>query len=275
MKLERSIVGIWRLGESIHQSANSMQGEFATPESAQVYTAQPADAVGSSRWDYAVRIGATDARSRQQCAAFVAAAAVSKHPNLIPVLDASVESHQPYVVMPRLKAERLSDRWENQAAMPLAGALWMVRQVAQALEAMHDAGWVHGDVKPDNIMLDTGGHATLIDLGFASQIHSVRRGIFQGTPAYASPEAMNGSHAVIPAMDTFSLGRVLWQCLNYVAQSPWDRAGSTTEVAASLVSAMIHPVAGERPEMSDVVQRLFDLELQTLGSHIQPSRRAA
>lgn len=241
----------------------------------EIFAAQPADAIGSNRWDYAVRLAGTDALSRLVTTAFVAAASATKHPHLVPVLDASVDSYRPYLVMPRLTGQTLAEHFERDARLPLAVGLWTVRQVAEALQTLHQAGWIHGDVKPENILVSPTGHTTLIDLGFARKIHTVRRGIFQGTPAYAAPEAMDGSHAAIEAMDTFSLGRVLWQCLNYVAESPWDNVSRATETAASLVSSMIHPNANERPKLSFVVKQLFDLELKTLGTHIQPGRRAA
>ncbi len=195
-----SIHGIWRLGEQIHVS-----------KSTELALAQPADAA-SPRWDYVIkRACGDDTESRQQIARFSAAAADAVHPNLVAVLDASTSSPSPYVVMPRLDGHSMQWHLDQSQAKPLPVALWLVRQVAQALGTLHAAGWVHGDVKPANVMVGSRGHVTLVDLGFATRIHTVAARHFRGTPDYCAPETLVENLAAMPPMDIFSLGRILWQ----------------------------------------------------------------
>lgn len=253
-----SILGIWRLGQTLHRS-----------EAAELCIAQPADAAGSPRWDYVVRraVGEiSDCEPRHQINRFTAAATAVSHPNLVTVLDASVSGDTPYVVMPRVEGETMQQHFDRHDAKPLPVALWLVRQVAQALDALHGAGWIHGDVKPANVMIGSRGHVTLIDLGFAAQIHSPLGLLFRGTPAYAAPELIDGNTAALPAMDVFALGRMLWQCLTRI-----EPAGEQElEPIAELVEQMVAESPSERPDAHTVRGRLLQLEIETLGRHIGP-----
>jgi serine/threonine protein kinase len=261
------IVGIWRVGQTIHQS------EWAT-----LSLAQPADAIDSPRWDYVIKIATeNNVEAVRQIQSFVAAAASVMHPNLAVVLDSSSSTTAPCLVMPRLEGETMGRHFSDAPAKKLPVALWLVRQTAQALAALHDAGWIHGDVKPDNVIIGPRGHVTLVDLGFATRIHSIRSRLFRGTPDYACPESLSNQHAALPAMDVFSLGRILWQWMTHI--EPISQV--VLEPVADLVETMISADPSERPAASQVVKQLLRLEIETLGRHIGPgqsrgeSRRAA
>ncbi|NND98925.1 MAG: protein kinase [Pirellulaceae bacterium] len=254
-----SILGIWRLGQVIH-----------TGRSAELTLAQPADADGSPRWDYVLKraIGAQEnAEHLRQIVQFTAASTTTSHPNLVPVLDASVTGSSPYLVMPRLEGITMQKHIDV-ALKPLPVALWMVRQVAQALVAVHNAGWVHGDVKPDNVMVGSRGHVTLIDLGFASRIHTVSGSQFRGTPDYAAPEILNGNMAAMPSADVFALGRVLWTWLTRIEKV----SESILEPVADLVEQMVADDPSQRPAIEVVTRKLLRLEIDSLGEHIGPGR---
>ena len=254
------ILGIWRLGESIHVSSST-----------QLSLAQPADAVGSPRWDYVIKQavdGSDQLEGRRQVLQSIAAAAGANHPNLIALLDASTTSNSPYMVMPRLEGETLQWHLQSEAQKPLPVALWLIRQAAQALDALHNIGWIHGDVKPENAVVGPRGHLTLVDLGFASRIHTLPNHHFRGTPAYAAPETLAGKMAAIPAMDIFSLGRVLWHWITRTEQV----SQILLEPVADLVEQMVSREPNERPAAAEVVQQLLRLEIETLGRHIGPSR---
>lgn len=257
-----SIQGIWRLGETIRESKQTA-----------VALAQPADAIGSPRWDYVVKRALPDQfEGQRQISQFVTSASAIVHPNAIPVLDASVTGTSPYLVMPRLEGQTMGYHLAN-VSTPLPIALWLVRQIAQALEAIHTAGWVHGDVKPDNVMVGIRGHVTLIDFGFATRVYSIPNHVYRGTPDYSSPEALSGQTAMIPAMDIFSLGRVLWQWLAHSEPAPRTHL----EPVADLVEQMVADDPGQRPKARTIAKQLLRLEIETLGKHIVPvgARRAA
>ena len=254
-----AILGIWRLGEVIHESSTT-----------QLSLAQPADAVGSPRWDYVIkraRNGADQLEGNRQILQSIAAASCATHPNLIALLDASTTSNQPYMVMPRLEGEPMQSHLESTTSKPLPVALWLVRQLAQALGSLHTTGWVHGDVKPENSVVGSRGHVTLVDLGFASRIHTLPNHHFRGTPDYAAPEALAGTLAAIPAMDIFSLGRVLWHWITRTEQV----SQAMLEPVADLVQQMVSKNPNERPTAAEVVQQLLSLEIETLGRHIGPA----
>lgn len=265
-----SILGIWRLGT-----------QLATGRGTVLYAAQPADSQGNPRYDYALKTVDTshenDAVTRhaaRQITQSIHAAGVH-HPNLVAILDASTSGHMPYLVMPRLDARPLSVRIAQMDHFAVPVALWWVRQIAQGSEKLHSAGWVHGDIKPDNVLVDAKGHVTVIDLGFAARIHTPLHRVFRGTPEYASPELMSGASAALPAMDVFALGRVLWECLAQTA--PIQSAA--IEPVAELIQRMVSPDPLQRPASDTIVQQLLSLEIETLGGHIGPSaatvRRAA
>lgn len=255
-----SILGIWRIGETIHEGSKAV-----------LSLAQPADAAGSPRWDYAIKRTASvsdDPEGRRQVVQFIAAASAVSHPNLVPVLDASATASMPYLVMPRLEGKTMEQHLGSDGQIPLPVALWFVRQTAQGLVALHASGWTHRDVKPSNIMVGSRGHVTLVDLGFASKIHTLPSHHYRGTPAYSSPEALSGQIAAIPAMDVFSLGRVLWQWITRTQQA----SQSLLEPVADLVQSMVAHDPAERPTAASVVKQLLRLEIDTLGRHIGPQR---
>lgn len=254
------ILGIWRMGEVIHRTATS-----------EISAAQPADSAGNPRWDYVVK-SAVDAQknpeSRRQVDQSVAVASEVAHPNLVPLLDGAVTGVSPYLVMPRLGGVTLGAHFSESPEVALPVALWFVRQIAQACEALHAAGWIHGDIKPDNVIVGPRGHVTLIDLGFAARVHAPLGKLFRGTPQYASPELIDGSVAALPAMDVFSLGRILWQALVKT-----ESAGSAQQApVAELIEVMVSDDPAKRPDAAAVVKGLLRLEIETLGRHIGPER---
>ncbi len=261
-----SILGIWRIGQTLHEGPR-----------AALSLAQPADAMGSPRWDYVLKrslLGKEELEGRRQIVQFIAAATGVAHPNLVPVLDASATGATPYLVMPRLEGETMQHHMAEAPSKPLPVALWLVRQTAQALQALHASGWIHGDVKPANVVVGPRGHVTLVDLGFAAKIHTVPSHRYRGTPAYSAPEALSGQMAAIAATDIFSLGRILWEWITRTHQV----SQSLLEPVADLVQAMVANDPHERPAAAEVVQQLLRLEIETLGRHIGPSesyRRAA
>lgn len=255
-----SILGIWRIGTALHDGPRAI-----------LSLAQPADAAGSPRWDYVIKRavgGREELESRRQIVQFIAAASGVSHPNLVPVLDGSATSATPYLVMPRLEGETMEHHMIATPAKALPVALWLVRQTAQALHALHASGWIHGDVKPANVIVGPRGHVTLVDLGFAAKIHTVPSHQYRGTPDYSAPEAIAGQMAAIPAMDIFSLGRILWQWITKTHQV----SQALLEPVADLVQSMVSNDPSERPSAAAVVKQLLRLEIETLGRHIGPSQ---
>ena len=254
-----SILGIWRLGETLHQSDRCM-----------ISLGQPADAIDNPRWDYVIKTFSQSLNIWEVKRHVSQTAEVNSrvaHPNLLGSLDASATSNPPYIVMPRLDAMSMQQILHSGAPKPLPVTLWITRQVAEALDAIHQTGWIHGNVTPNHILVHPNGHSTLIDLGMAQKIHTLKGHSDATDRRFASPESLSGDLAAVTAMDIFSLGRILWQWLTITSATP-----EMMEPVVCLVEAMVSPEPSERPDTPEVVRQLKHLEFVALGQHIGPGR---
>jgi serine/threonine protein kinase len=249
-------LGIWRLGPALHTGALY-----------RVVRAQPLDARGSPRWDYAIKFG-DSAPARAGIAHSISAAADVRHPNLVSVVDGDAQGRMPYLVMPLLSGHNMQWHLDQPARKVVPVALWLVRQLCQGLSALHRRGWVLGDVKPENVVVAANGHATLIDLAFAHRGTISPGGAFRGTPEYAAPERLSDAPVSSPAGDLFATGRLLWQWLSRIQTSDESMLRPIVEWVERMVAE--DPV--ERPTADEVVAALLRLEIDTLGEHIVPPR---
>jgi eukaryotic-like serine/threonine-protein kinase len=185
---------------------------------AQVYRARPAAAPPDMPPAYALKVLRPERRDDPAAIElFTREAVVARsvaHPHLIAVLEARVRSNCRFLVMPWLEGVTLQSRLASGRPMELPVVLWIARQVAEALEALDRAGWLHGDVKPGNVRLSPENHVTLIDLGFARRREEVDRRVM-GTPQYLAPENFTSAPLFASDIrsDIYSLGVVLYELL--------------------------------------------------------------
>ena len=115
------------------------------------------------------------------------------HPNILPLFDSGTEDGILYYVMPLVVGESLRARLERERTIETGEALRLTREVADALAYAHAQGVIHRDVKPENILLQS-GHAFVTDFGIArasapsGSERLTGAGLSVGTPAYMSPE---------------------------------------------------------------------------------------
>jgi eukaryotic-like serine/threonine-protein kinase len=123
--------------------------------------------------------------------------------------------HLAYLVMELVDGESLSELLAREGRLDVARTLALLRQTAAALAAAHEAGVVHRDVKPGNVLVARDGRVALTDFGIAWSASSVpltRTGQVVGTAHYLSPEQAEGGKAG-PASDVYALGMVAYECL--------------------------------------------------------------
>ncbi len=148
------------------------------------------------------------------------AAARVRHPHVVDVTDVGVEGGVPYLVMELLEGETLAASLRRRASLPVAEALDVLVPVLAAVDAMHRAGVVHRDLKPDNIFLARSLGAVVpkvLDFGVcrpddAEARGASSRGGLVGTPYYLSPEQVDGARGDARS-DQHALGVVLYECL--------------------------------------------------------------
>jgi tetratricopeptide (TPR) repeat protein len=140
------------------------------------------------------------------------------HPHILPLLDSGEADGVLYYVMPYVDGESLRDRLDREKQLPLEDALRIACEVADALNYAHSHDVVHRDVKPENILLES-GHAVVADFGIARAVavaggdRLTETGIAMGTPPYMSPEQAAGSRDLDGRSDLYSLGCVLYEML--------------------------------------------------------------
>ena len=178
------------------------------------------------------------------------------HPHLTPVLDAQLREVPNYLVMPRLPGGTLRALLDRQGRLDGITALWVTRQVAQGLAALHSHRWLHADIKPENIMIAPDGHVTLIDLGFARHFQesgSACNRRIQGTFNYIAPEMITSAHGAGAGSDLYSLGATLYEML--VGQPPFQ--GTTlADLARAHRQQRPAPLQERVPEVAEAVAAL-------------------
>src|SRR5437763_1305878 len=167
-------------------------------------------------------------------------AARLNHPHILPLHDSGEATGLLYYVMPYVEGETLRNRLDRAGQLPVAEAVQIVREVADALSHAHSHDVVHRDIKPENILLEA-GHAVVSDFGIARAIRAAAgasltaTGIAIGTPGYMSPEQGVASARVDERTDIYSLGCVLYEML--AGEPPFTGPSAESIVRQHLAAA--------------------------------------
>ena len=139
------------------------------------------------------------------------------HPSIVAVYDVGEDYDLTYMAMEFLDGESLQKYCRKGFLLPLRKALFVLSEVALALDYAHRQGVIHRDIKPANIMVLKDGKVKVTDFGIAKAVSSsqTKSGIVLGTPNYMSPEQING-HEIDGRSDIFSLGVVFFELLTGV-----------------------------------------------------------
>jgi serine/threonine protein kinase/TPR repeat protein len=156
--------------------------------------------------------------------------AALRHPNIVPIFDVGEAHGVAYLIMPFIEGESLRARMERDGKLPVPEVRRILREAAHGLAAAHDAGVIHRDVKPENIMLEgRDARILLMDFGIAKAVGGdeetpvteegiapalTSTGIIVGTPQYMSPEQACGDKTIDARTDQYSLGVVGYRLLS-------------------------------------------------------------
>ena len=152
-------------------------------------------------------------------------AARLSNPHIVPLFDSGEVAGTLFYVMPLLTEGSLRSRLDREKQLPLSEADRVVREVAAALDAAHEAGVIHRDIKPANVMF-SGGEAVVADFGVATAIATAEgdmltaTGLAVGTSCYMSPEQGAGMQGVDARSDVFALGCIAYEVL--AGSRPFD-----------------------------------------------------
>ena len=189
------------------------------------------------------------------------AAAKLAHPHIVTTYDTGRDGDFAYIVMELVEGTTIARLLKSQGPLPVARAIDVAAQVADALACAHSHGVVHRDVKPANILLREDGHVKVADFGIAkagSGGDLTRTGVVMGTAKYLSPEQVSGSPADAGS-DIYALGIVLYEM---IAGAPPFIGDTELSTAVARLTAAPGSLRDRRP---DVPRSLEAVVLRSLA----------
>ncbi len=198
------------------------------------------------------------------------AACAFQHPNAATIFDVGTHEGRPFIVMELVSGDSLRAKLGDPSVTTDQKVSWLA-EVARALAAAHDAGLVHRDIKPDNVVVARDGAAKVLDFGIARRSRGggvdpsaptegdatlTAEGTTLGTPAYMSPEQIRGEE-VDGRSDQFSWGVTAFEL--FTGQLPWASTSSAFAIAASILHephldlSTLAPTVS--PGLAQVIQR--------------------
>lgn len=208
------------------------------------------------------------------------------HPNVVRVLDAGEHGGLSYLTQSYMPGGSLAEQLERSGPLPVPAVVRLAHEVAGGLDALHEAGLIHRDLKPDNILFDSRGTAHITDFGLIKDLKAsvvTKLGAAVGTWNYMAPEQVRGEDAR-PAIDIYALGCVLFACLAgsppfgdrrgmqvgwaHLNEEPPDPSASRPDVPADVGWAVTKALAKEpedRPPTAVALARLVQVAAQAGG----------
>ncbi len=186
------------------------------------------------------------------------AAATIEHSNICPVHEVGDVNGVPYLTMAYIEGRPLSALIHRDRLLPQRQVAAFVQKLALALQEAHAKGVVHRDLKPANIMINQRNEPVIMDFGLARRAvpgdaRLTASGALLGTPAYMSPEQVNGDlEAMGPASDIYSLGVILYELLT--GRPPFQ--GPVAAILGQILKTQPEPPSKHRPELDSSLEAI-------------------
>jgi tRNA A-37 threonylcarbamoyl transferase component Bud32 len=176
--------------------------------------------------------------------------AALEHRHIVPIYGYGIDEGVPWMAMRLIPGGPLSGRIRD-GPFKLGRAVFVLSEVAAALDFAHERGVLHRDVKPQNVLLDGDGHAYLADFGVAKMLESTaavtRSGVVTGTPLYMSPEQARGE-TVDHRTDIYALGIVAYELLT--GRVPFSADTPVAVLMKHVLDPLPMPPASQVPEQA-------------------------
>ncbi|TWT52200.1 Serine/threonine-protein kinase PknB [Thalassoglobus neptunius] len=189
-----------------------------------------------------------------------------QHPNIISIFDVKLTKKLSYYTMEYFRSGNLKGLIRNDLPQAKARVKSLMEALAQALGYFHEKGWIHRDIKPDNVLMSKGGEVRLIDFSLASRPSNVilramtkkSRVSIQGTRTYIAPELVR-REAITPSVDIYSLGILLYETL--IGNPPFRTANPN-----DLLMMHVRDKPARPSELDDnITQEADNLVMRMLG----------
>ena len=190
-----------------------------------------------------------------------------QHPHILPLFDSGRVDTTVFYVMPYVEGESLRTRLTRETQLPIADAIQIAKEVAEALDYAHRHGVIHRDIKPDNVLFHD-GQALVADFGIALAVSRsdgasriTETGMSLGTPPYMSPEQAGGDRTLDARSDVYALGAVLYEML---AGEPPFTGPTPQAILARVMTEEPRPLSLRRKTVPSHVEATVACALQKL-----------
>ena len=178
------------------------------------------------------------------------------HRNVLRTFDYGEADGVYFISMEYVRGYTLSELLQESSQMSMRVAMGVGRQICRGLQAAHEQGIIHRDIKPQNVLIDHKGEVKLMDFGIARMTESAegmtQAGMVVGTPHYMSPEQVQG-RALDPRSDVYSMGIMIYEML--CGRRPFE-APALMAILTAHISETARPAIEIRPELDPEINRI-------------------